>query len=634
MQTVRVRGPRRRCARLEHMFTTRPELLGTFGMVGSTHWLASSTGMAVLEDGGNAYDAAVAAGFVLHVVEPHLNGVGGEMPLIGHDGATGRTFVVCGQGTSPATATAQAYTDRGLDVMPGTGLLAATVPGTFGAWMHILARYGTKSLREVLEYAIGYAAHGHPALPGTAAAIRAVQGIFTEHWSASAEIYLPDGVAPQAGDLVRNPVLAATLERIVSEAEAASSDREEQIEAARRAFYSGFVAEAIDSFAATKQWDGTSEPHAGLLTGADLDAWAATEEEPVLLEVAGAQVAKTGPWGQGPVMLQQLAMLQALDIGSADLGSADMVHTVAEVAKLAFADREAYYGDPEYTDVPMAELLTPTYAAERARLVGERASTEFRPGNPGGATARVGREALAAMERNAGHDAGVRLPGQGEPTIDSGSPAGEHPVAGADVAGAERAGRGDTCHLDVVDRWGNVVSATPSGGWLQSSPVVPGLGFALGTRAQMFRIEQGLTSSIGPRRRPRTTLSPGMVLRANGAPLAFGTPGGDQQDQWTIPFLIAHLLHGRNLQASIDAPSWHTTHLPSSFYPRQAEVAGLHVESRLGQDVLAELRRRGHRVADAGPWSLGFISAAGRRADGLLHAAANPRRMQGYAVGR
>lgn len=604
------------------MFTTRPELTGTFGMVGSTHWLASATAMAVLEDDGNAYDAAVAAGFVLHVVEPHLNGVGGDMPLIGYEGATGRTFVVCGQGTSPAAATAQAYTDLGVDLIPGSGLLAATVPGTFGAWMHLLARYGTKSIREVLQYAIGYAANGHPLLPGAAAAIEAMQQVFTDHWTASAQVYLPGGRVPRAGELLTNKPLAATLERIVTEAEAAGPSREEQIEAARRAFYSGFVAEAIDAFTATEQWDGTGTAHAGLLTGSDMDTWRATEEDPLALEVAGAQVLKPGPWTQGPVLLQQLAMLQALDVGSMQQGSAELVHTVTEVAKLAFADREAFYGDPVRTRVPVSDLLSHAYAGQRAALVGAEASTEFRPGAPGGLEPSVAQAAVDAMTGDAGHDAGIRIPGQGEPT-----------VAGADVTGAERAGRGDTCHLDVVDRWGNAVSATPSGGWLQSSPVIPDLGFALGTRAQMFWVEQGLPSSIAPRTRPRTTLSPGMVIR-EGRPLAFGTPGGDQQDQWTIPFLLAHLLGGANLQEAIDAPNWHTTHLPSSFYPRGAEVAGLHVESRLGREVLDELRRRGHRITDAGPWHLGRLSAAGVRPEGLLHAAANARGMQGYAVGR
>ena len=634
-------------ARLEGMFTTRPQLLGTFGMVGSTHWLASSTGMAVLEDGGNAYDAAVAAGFVLHVVEPHLNGVGGDMPLIAHDAGSRRTFVVCGQGVSPAAATAEAYTDLGADLIPGAGLLAATVPGTFGAWMHILARYGTKSLREVLQYAIGYAEHGHPLLPGAAAAIGAMEPVFTEHWTTSGEIYLPGGRSPRAGELLTNPMLAATLKRIVAEAEAAGTGREEQIEAARRAFYSGFVAEAIGEFVAAGQWDESGEVRPGLLTAEDLHTWHATEEEPLTTEIAGAQVVKPGPWTQGPVTLQQLAMLNALDIGSADPGSADLVHTVTEVAKLAFADREAYYGDPEHTDVPINDLLSREYAAERAALVGPEASRDFRPGSPGGRHPQVAQAAWAAMTNSAGHDGGIRIPGQGEPTIASGAAAGGSTpgvdvpgidvpgidVPGANLSASERAGRGDTCHLDVVDRWGNVVSATPSGGWLQSSPAIPGLGFALGTRAQMFWVEQGLASSIGPRRRPRTTLSPGMVLR-DGLPLAYGTPGGDQQDQWTVQFLLSHLVFGRNLQEAIDAPNWHTTHLPASFYPRQAEVAGLHVESRLGQEVIAELRRRGHQVTDTGPWSLGFISAAGRRADGLLSAAANPRRMQGYAVGR
>lgn len=606
------------------MFTTRPQLQGTYGMVASTHWLASSTGMAVLEDGGNAYDAAVAAGFVLHVVEPHLNGVGGDMPLIGHDGGSGTTFVICGQGTAPQAATAQAYRDAGADLVPGTGLLAATVPGTFGAWMQLLSRYGTKTIREVLSYAIGYARHGHPVLAGAVRAIEGMAGVFAEHWPASALIYLPGGKPPRAGELLRNEPLAATLERIVSEAEAASSERAEQIEAARRAFYSGFVAEQIDAFARTEQWDGTprtdgsTAPRAGLLTGADLDSWSAAEEDPVWGEFGGAQIAKTGPWGQGPVLLQQLAMLRALDVGSAEPGSADLVHTVVEVAKLAFADREAYYGDPDFVDVPLTELLSVDYARDRAAMVGDQASTEFRPGDTGGGVPEVAEFARAAMT---GVSGGRAAAGAGEPTMAS------------SAVEREDSGRGDTCHLDVVDRWGNAVSATPSGGWLQSSPVIPGLGFALGTRAQMFWIEQGLASSLAPRRRPRTTLSPGMLVR-DGRPMPFGTPGGDQQDQWVVPFLISHLLHGLNVQAAIDAVSWHTTQLPSSFYPREAEVAGLHAESRLGGQVLAQLRRRGHRVTDTGPWSLGRLSAAGIGADGLLYAAANARGMQGYAVGR
>jgi len=600
-------------ATLVLMFTTRPELLGSFGMVASTHWLASATGMAVLEDGGNAYDAAVAAGFVLHVTEPHLNGIGGDMPVLAYDAASQRPLVICGQGVAPQAAGIAQMLDQGVQAIPGTGLLAATVPGTFGAWMLMLSRYGTKSLREVLQYAIGYAEHGHPLLPGAARTIATMAPVFTEHWPASAQIYLPGGRVPAAGTLFTNKPLAATLSRIVTEAEAVGTDRQAQIEAARRAFYSGFVAEEIDAFFRTEQWDGTGAPHAGLLTGADLDAWRATEEEPALVDFAGVQIAKTKSWGQGPVLLQQLGMLQALQVDSMEPGSADLVHTVVEVAKLAFADREAHYGDPDHVDVPLDALLDQQYLTRRAGMVGAAADLRLRPGSPASHPPRLPQAVLAAMAGDGDRPLPDGLaPGQGEPTV----------------------GRGDTCHLDVVDRWGNVVAATPSGGWLQSSPTIPALGFALGTRAQMFWLEDGVAAALAPGRRPRTTLSPGLAVGPDGAVMAFGTPGGDQQDQWTVPFLINNLVHGMNSQAAIDAPTWHSTHMPSSFAPRPAQPGGLHAESRLGAAVLDELRRRGHRVTESGEWSLGRLSAAGIRPDGVRYAAANARGMQGYAVGR
>ncbi|WP_147915398.1 gamma-glutamyltransferase family protein [Ruania zhangjianzhongii] len=602
-------------------FTTRPELLGTFGMVASTHWLASAAGMSILERGGNAYDAAVATGLVLHVVEPHLNGIGGDMPAICHDARTGRTFVVCGQGTSPSAATPEAYATLGIEAIPGTGLLPATVPGTFGAWLLMLERYGTMHLRDVAEQAIGYARHGYPLVGQASATISQVAEVFRTQWPTSAQIYLPGGRAPGPRERFANPVLADTLDRLVAEGEAAGPGREQQIEGTRRAFYSGFVAEAIDAFSATEQPDGSvvGSPgadgltrHRGLLTGADLDGWRASEEAPLTVDFAGHQVAKTGPWGQGPVLLQQLAMLEAAGLDGLGPGSADLVHLVTEVAKLAFADREAFYGDPDHSHVPVESLLSAEYAAERVRLVGAQADLTLRPGSPGGVAPQLGARVRAAMADGGDWPDGLASPGQGEPTV----------------------ARGDTCHLDIVDRWGNVVAATPSGGWLQSSPTIPGLGFALGTRGQMFWTEPGLPTSIGPRRRPRTTLSPGMVLREGKPYLAFGTPGGDQQDQWVVPFLINHLVHGMDLQAAIDAPNWHSTHWPSSFAPRMAEPGGLRAEDRLGPAVLDDLAGRGHRVSASGPWSLGRISAAGIRSDGILMAAANPRGMQGYAVGR
>jgi gamma-glutamyltranspeptidase / glutathione hydrolase len=604
-------------------FTTRPELAGTFGMVASTHWLASAAGMAVLERGGNAFDAAVAAGFTLQVVEPHLNGPGGEVPVIGHDARRGETFVVCGQGTAPAAATVDAYTDLGLDLVPGSGLLAATVPGAVGGWLLLLREYGTMRLRDVLSYAIGYAESGYPLVRNISLAIAGVADLFSEHWHSSAEVYLPGGGVPAPGSRFANPVLAATFKRVLAEAEGASGDRDEQIEAARRAWYDGFVAEEIAKFATTDVMDVTGERHRGLLTGHDLATWRARLEAPVTYDYQGLTVAKTGPWGQGPVFLQQLALLSGYDLTALEPGSAEFIHAVTEAGKLAFADREAWYGDPAFSDVPLDDLLSAAYNDERRKLIGETASVELRPGSPGGQEPRLPRFATHPFRGTDGS-------GRGSGTFGIDPATGEPLARPADARGARR---GDTCHLDVADRWGNVVTATPSGGWLQSSPVIPSLGFCLGSRAQMFTLDPGLPATIAPGKRPRTTLTPTLVLGGGEPCLAFGTPGGDQQDQWTLGFFLNHVHFGMNLQQAIDFPAFHSAHFPSSFYPRDAHPGRLDVESRVGAEAVAELRRRGHDVQVQAPWSLGRISAVARR-NGMLYAAANPRGMQCYAAGR
>jgi gamma-glutamyltranspeptidase / glutathione hydrolase len=587
-------------------FTTRPQLAGTFGMVASTHWLASAAGLAVLEQGGNAFDAVVAAGLVLQVVEPHMCGPAGEVPVIGFDARDGAVFVLNGQGPAPGAATLEAFGELGLDLVPGNGLLAACVPAAFGTWMLLLAAHGSLPLRAVMRYAIGYARDGYPVVPGVSSAIGSVAGVFAEHWPSSAEVYLPGGV-PAPGSRFANPVLAATYQRILDEAEAAGPGREAQIEAARRAFYEGFVAEAIGGYLARAEvMDGTGERHAGLLTAADLAAWRATAEAPVTVPYAGLTVCKTGPWGQGPVFLQQLRLLAGLGLGDMAPGGVDHIHTVVECAKLAFADREAWYGDPDFTEVPLAELLSPQYAAQRRALVGRSASRDLRPGSPGG------RQPALPGFVTAPAAAAPPAAWSGEPTL---------------------AHSGDTCHVDVADRFGNLVAATPSGGWLHSSPVIPGLGFCLGTRAQMFTLTPGLPASLAPGKRPRTTLSPGLALRGGEPYLAFGTPGGDQQDQWALSFFLNHAQFGMNLQEAIDAPAFHTRHFPSSFWPREACPGALDVEDRAGPGVIGGLRARGHEVTVAPSWSLGRVSAVARDG-GLLYAAANARGMQGYAVGR
>jgi gamma-glutamyltranspeptidase/glutathione hydrolase len=577
------------------VFTTRPELHGTFGMVASTHWLASAAGMRTLEAGGNAFDAAATAGFVLQVVEPHLNGPGGDLPIVLCSVERDEVLVVCGQGPAPAAATIDRYRELGLDLIPGTGFLAACVPGAFDAWLRMLLELGTARLRDVLEPAIGYARNGHPVLPRVSTGIASLEELFTNEWPTSAKTWLP---APKPWSLFRNPVLADTYERVLREAEAASSDRDGQIQAARDVWYRGFVAETIERFVTeTDALDSSGRRHRGLLTAADLAAFEAPVEAAISLEYDGWTVYKTGPWGQGPVFLQQLALLDGFDLSALDRGGPEFVHTVVECAKLAFADREAWYGDPAFVDVPLERLLSAEYADERRALLADTASDGLRPGLDGRLPALASNNLLLGAA------------GLGEPT------------------------RGDTCHVDVVDRYGNAVSATPSGGWLQSSPVVPGLGFPLGTRAQMFWLEEGLPNSLEPRKRPRTTLSPSFARR-DGEILAFGTPGGDQQDQWSLVFFLHHVHFERDLQAAIDLPMFHTNHFPSSFYPRDAKPRHLEIEARFSRATLDELRERGHDVEATADWSLGRLSAAARGGDGVLRAAANPRGMQGYAVGR
>jgi gamma-glutamyltranspeptidase/glutathione hydrolase len=347
-------------------FTTRPELEGTFGVVTSTHWIATAVGMGVLEKGGNAFDAAVATAFTLQVVEPHLNGPGGDVPVIVHDVRRGKTEVICGQGVAPAGATIAHYRNEGLDLVPGTGLLAAVVPGTFETWMLLLRDYGTMPLAEVLAPAIGYAQNGYPLLERASATIGTVAELFREHWPSSAAVYLPDNKVPAPGTLFANPALATSYRRIVKEAESAGRDRVAQIERARKAWSHGFVAQAIDRFCRTQEiMDTSGARHRGVLTADDMARWTPHREAPLTYDYGRYTVCKTGPWGQGPVTLQQLALLKGFDLDGLDPTSADFIHLLVECSKLAYADREAFYGDPDFVEVPMAALLSDAYNSAR-----------------------------------------------------------------------------------------------------------------------------------------------------------------------------------------------------------------------------------------------------------------------------
>ncbi|NVO13244.1 MAG: gamma-glutamyltransferase family protein [Rhodoplanes sp.] len=593
-------------------FTTRPEIEGSFGVVTSTHWIATAVGMGMLEKGGNAFDAAVAAAFTLQVVEPHLNGPGGDVPIVLYDVRKGRPEVICGQGPAPAGATIAYYRGLGLDMVPGTGLLAACVPGTFETWMTLLLEYGTMRPADVLAPAIFYAREGHPLVERANATIRSVETLFRQHWPTSAAVYLPGGSVPEIGSRFVNPVLADTYTRILREASNGGGGREQEIARARKAWSEGFVADAVDRFCRTqKVMDTSGEPHRGVLSGHDMAIWKPRIEAPLTYDYGRYTVCKAGPWSQGPVLLQQLALLKGFHLDGLDVAGPEFIHTVVECAKLAFADRETFYGDPDFVKVPMDVLLSDAYNDARRKLVQHAASLEFRPGSVEG----FGGTVKLRRAEEAGATAGA-----GEPTVGRiGTKPGEV--------------RGDTVHFDIIDRAGNMISATPSGGWLQSSPVIPDLGFCLGTRAQMFWLEEGHPAALAPGKRPRTTLSPTLALRDGEPYLAWGTPGGDQQDQWTTQLFLRHVHAGMNLQEAIDAPAWHSEHFPISFWPRTARPGVLVVEERVSPEARRELSARGH-IVEVGPaWSEGRLTAASR--DGWRRrAAANPRGMQGYAAGR
>jgi gamma-glutamyltranspeptidase/glutathione hydrolase len=575
-------------------FTTRPVITGRRGVVTAGHYLAAEAGMGILRAGGNAIDAGVAAGFCLAVLEPQSNGIGGESPMLIHHAASGRTVAINGQGTAPRAATIEWMRARGIDLIPGDGLLAATVPSQVSNWITALAEFGTLSLAQVMAPAIDLAREGFAMTHGLRRCITANADRYRREWPGSAELYLPGDRIPDWGDRFRNPRWADTFTAVAaSEREAAGRGRSAGLEAAHRYFYQGPIAEEIAAFCRDHRFrDASGQENEGLLAYEDLVRFHAEVESPVHLGYRGLEVYKCGPWSQGPVFLQQLSLLEGFDLAALGHNSADYIHTLVECAKLAFADREFYYGDPRFVEVPMERLLSPAYAEERRRLVDpKRASMDLRPGD-------VGRRPLKL------------------------------------ILGDERSYNGDTTHLDVIDAEGNMIAATPSGGWCLSSPVIPSLGFPLGTRAQMFSLDPAHPNSLQPGKRPRTTLTPSLVMRGERPWMVFGTPGGDQQDQWTLQFFLNVVEFGMSIQEALDAPSFHSQHFPSSFYPRAQHPGLVTVEGRIPESIREELRLRGHIVEAAGDWSNGRVLAI--RTDparGLIFGGASPRLETGYAVG-
>jgi gamma-glutamyltranspeptidase/glutathione hydrolase len=569
--------------------------MGTHGVIAAGHYLAARAGQRMFDKGGNAIDAAVASGFALNVLEPQSNGIGGEVPILVYSVKEKKPFAISGQGFAPKAATAEWFRKAGITIVPGDGFLPATVPAAFGSWAFALLRFGTLTLKDVLEAAIDYTESGFPVYPGLHSALAGLAKKFREQWPSSAEVYMPNGRVPAAGEILRNKDWAATLKKVVEvEMHESKRGREDAIQAAIDYWYKGEPAERIVEYMQkTEVLDASKKKHRGLLTKEDFAAWKPELDEPVTIRYHGLDVYKCGPWSQGPVFLQQLRLLDGFDLPKLGHNSSNYVHTVIEAAKLAFADREQFYGDPKFVDVPLRMLLSKEYADERRKLIDpKKASQEMRPG-------------------------------RGPKSVPEERP-----------PGLPETFRGDTTHTCAADIHGNLMAATCSGGWIPSSPVIPGLGFPMGTRGQMFDLDPHRAGVVAPHKRPRTTLTPSLVMKDGKPWMVFGTPGGDQQDQWTLQFFLNYVDFGMDLQEAIDKPTFHSIHFPSSFYPREAVPGGLYAEGRIPEATRKELEARGHKVKPAGDWANGKVMAVRLDAkNGVLHGGVSPRTQIGYVMG-
>jgi gamma-glutamyltranspeptidase/glutathione hydrolase len=548
--------------------TFHPRLMGTRGAVASNSNLSANAGADVLKAGGNAIDAAVAASFVEGLVNPQMHTIGGECPLLVRLAGASRVIAVNGNMAAPAKATPEAFRARGLTDIPDSGILAAGVPAAFGALVSALQKWGSMPLRDVIAPALALAKNGFPVSEGLRNqhkyGIVPMRERFEAEWPSSAKLYLP---APEVGALLRNPALASTFDYL-----AVAKDPLE-------AFYRGDVAAEIAKFSKAKD---------GFLTREDLAAFETRIEQPASLRFGDTELFKTGFWTQGPAELQTLALMGRFDLKKIGFGTPDYCHLLVEAMKLAYADREQYYGDPAHAKVPAEVLLSPAYTKMRAGLIDlQRANPELRPGD-------------------AWNNAAL-LPEGDKLTPKDWGPG--------------------TVHVDAVDARGNMASFTPSGGWISSAEVIEPLGFPLSVRMMTFYLApDNHPNVVAPFKRPRTTLTPSMAFR-NGKPwMAFGTMGGDNQGQWLLQFYLCRAAFGMSIPKAIEAPRLSSEHTPGFFAPHASEPNRVRIEPRFGAEVLAELRRRGHDLDVAPDWTEGFVSCAAYDEDtGLIEAGCDPR---------
>jgi gamma-glutamyltranspeptidase/glutathione hydrolase len=591
--------------------TFRPVVRGKRGAVAAGHPLSAEAGMRLLQQGGNAVDAGCAALLAASVIEISHFSFGGEVPIIIKT-AKAAPAVINGQGIAPKLATREFFLERARrgqreegpvytgapeyvsineggarpGAIPSSGILPATVPGVLDAVIVALDKYGTRSLSEVMQPAIEMA-DGFPIDELRVSYIEKTRKIF-ERWPSSAKVFLPNGRVPKVGEIFAQPDLARTLREIVAaERSAQAKGRHAALVAARDYFYKGAIAKRISEF---------SEKNGGLLRAADFAAFHARVEEPTKTTYRGYEVYKTGFWAQGPAMLELLNILEGYDLRATKHNSVDYIHTLVEAMKLAFADRDKYYGDPDFVKVPAKELLSKEYATMRRTLIDKkRASMEQRPGDP------IKKTPLLAGNR--------------QPTL----------TGESKVPVAERAN--DTTCVNVIDKDGNVFTATPSGAWLPA--VVAGdTGVLMGQRMQSFLLEADHPNVLAPGKRPRITLTPTLVMKDGKPLLALSTPGGDNQDQSLLQVLFNIIEFDMNVQEAVEAPRFQTLHLVSSFDDHRFNPGELKIEDRVGKDILSALLSRGHKVEAVSAW--GNASAPTvimlRPDSGVIEAGADPRR--------
>ncbi|MBI4201430.1 MAG: gamma-glutamyltransferase family protein [Chloroflexi bacterium] len=572
-------------------------------MVSSGHYLAAAAGYRILEEGGNAIDAGVASGLALNVVLPHWTSIGGVAPTILHHAQKNETVVIDGLGVWPKAATIDFFKKKAGGQIP-VGVLRCVTPAAADAWLTALRLYGTMPFEQVVTPALELAESGFPVPHSLHQALasgttRGQPGATGDegamnNWPSSRDIFMPRGRVPAVGDVLVQKDLANSFRRLIEiERANASKGRETAIQAARDYFYKGEMAQEMVRFV---------QDEGGLLTMEDMAAYHVKLEPPTVGSFKGVGVYTCGPWCQGPVVLQALHILEALDLGAMGHNSADYTHVLLEALKLAFSDRHAYYGDPDFVKVPMAGLLSKAYAKERSRQIDLRR-------------------------------AWPEMPPAGDPwSYQEGKGARKAAAVPAPLSGGLEA---DTSYTCVVDRWGNAFSATPSDGF-GGSPVVSGLGFIVSSRGSQSWLDPEHPSSLAPGKRPRLTPNPAMAFKDGKVWMPFGTPGGDMQCQAMVQMFLNMVEFGMDPQQAVEAPRVSAWSFPGSFWPHNYRPGLVGAEGRIAPSVVEELKRRGHTVEVWDDWSSRASDLCAIEIDrvrGILRGGADSRRAA-YAIGR